>query len=166
MYRLILLSFFIPTFTGCQSPLKKTNESVGDISFESSMDKRDFILCDSNNIKQYHNNQKGLEYEGEKIAIVEEFRRNYIPVKCTNCDGLIRIRFIVNCKGETDRFRLISMNEKYENKNFNSEITEQLLTICKGLNGWIPKKIDEREIDYYQYLIFKIKDGKIVEIMP
>jgi hypothetical protein len=170
MYRNFLLILLIPFLVGCQNSIKNltttTTKSVGDIAYDNTTDKKDFILCDSNNIKQYHNNQKGLEYKGEKIAIVEEFSQNYVPVKCSNCDGLIRIRFIVNCKGETDRFRVISMNEKYEKIAFNSKVTQQLLAICKSLKGWIPKKIEGKEIDYYQYLIFKINDGQIIEIMP
>lgn len=168
MRKLFFLLFLVPILGGCQNLSQKSTylKSVGDISYDSAIDKKDFILCDANNIKQYHNNHQGLEYKGEKIAIMEEFNKKYIPVNDKNCNGLVRVRFLVNCKGETDRFRAISMNEEYKETTFDSKIIEQLLTISKSLNGWIPKIMEGKEIDYYQYLIFKMKDGQIIEILP
>ena len=72
-----------------------------------------------------------------------------------NETGLIRINFVVNCKGKTDRFRLISMNENYEEKVFVPSITEQLMSITKNLKGWKEKKY--KGVDYYQYLIFNLE---------
>ncbi len=73
---------------------------------------------------------------------------------------------MVNCQGETDRFRLISADENYNEKTFAKSITDQLLDIAKSLNGWKVKKMKEKDIDYYQYLIFKIENGQLKEILP
>ena len=77
-----------------------------------------FELCNKNHIYQYFNNSGGLEYEGEKLEIEKVFKENYKSEKINNETGLIRINFIVNCKGKTDRFRLISMDENYNEKLF------------------------------------------------
>ena len=63
------------------------------------------------------------------------------------------------------------MDEKYQEKVFDKLITNQLLLISKSLKGWIPKNFTSKtnevfNYDYYQYLIFKIKDGQITEILP
>jgi hypothetical protein len=58
------------------------------------------------------------------------------------------------------------MNENYEEKVFDKSITEQLMSISKYLKGWKGKKYREKEIDYYQYLIFKIENGQLKEILP
>ena len=80
---------------------------------------------------------------------------------------MIRIRFVVNCEGKTGRFRLMASDLKYQPKKFDKKITSQLMEISKNLTGWLPKKTDKGKlIDYYQYLIFKIKDGKIKRILP
>ena len=139
---------------------------VGDIEFNSETDKKDFELCNSKHIFQYFNNSGGLEYEGEKLAIEKEFTEKYKSEIIKNETGLIRINFVVNCKGKTDRFRLISMNENYEEKVFDKSITDKLLSIAKNLKGWKGKRIREKEIDYYQYLIFKIENGQLKEILP
>ena len=100
------------------------------------------------------------------MKIEKVFKENYKSEKIINETGLIRINFIVNCKGKTDRFRVISMDENYNEKVFLKSITDQLLAITKNLNGWKAKKIKERDIDYYQYLIFKIENGQLKEILP
>ena len=61
---------------------------------------------------------------------------------------------------------MIGMDESYQPMQFNAAITDQLLTITKQLDGWIPKSDGGKEVDYYQYLIFKINHGEITEIMP
>jgi len=40
------------------------------------------------------------------------------------------------------------------------------MRITKSLSGWKILPNDEAPTDYYQYLIFKIKNGEIIEIMP
>jgi hypothetical protein len=139
---------------------------VGDIEFNSEIDTKDFELCNSKHIYQYFNMGDGLVYEGEKRAIEKEFAEKYKSEIIKNETGLIRINFVVNCKGKTDRFRLISMDENFKEKVFATSITEQLMSITKNLKGWKGKKYKEREIDYYQYLIFKIENGQLKEILP
>lgn len=165
---LIPLSFFSFTVF-CQEQKSNTSlypSSIGNIEFDSNLDKKDFQLCFPNYNFQYFNDSNGLLFLGDKIAIEKEFREKYKSENYKKESGLIRIRFIVNCKGETDRFRIIGMDENYQEKMFNESITQQLLQISKGLKGWKVKKSRNYDVDYYQYLIFKIKDGQIIEILP
>ncbi|WKK77896.1 hypothetical protein QYS49_12945 [Marivirga salinae] len=142
---------------------------VGDISFDEKTDDPDFQLCyEEKYIRQYFNFSKGVQYKGEKPAIIRHFKENYKPVQ-SDQSGLLRIRFIVNCKGETDRFRLMGMNDEYQPMKFDSEISNQLLALTKKMEGWLPVEMDQMDnmtLDYYQYLIFKIHNGEIIEIMP
>jgi len=79
---------------------------------------------------------------------------------------LIRIRFIVNCAGDTGRFRILGMDKDYKQKEFSPSITDQILSITKSLTGWKTKTSNGETYDYYQYLIFKIDKGQIKEILP
>ncbi|MBK9631436.1 MAG: hypothetical protein IPO62_10295 [Saprospiraceae bacterium] len=158
----------IPLMGYCQTEKQNSKylKSVGDIAFDSLMDQKEFFLCNEKDIMQYHNNSRGLEYRGEKLAIIESFEKKYVPIPDSSQNGLIRVRFVVNCKGQTDRFRIIAMDEDYQTKKFDERITQQILDICKSLDGWLPKKKEDKEFDYYQYLIFKIQSGQITEILP
>lgn len=163
MKNLLYFLISLPTLMFSQS--SKWNY-IGNINFDEKTDRKDFNLCDENHIYQYFNDSKGFQYRGEKIAIEEEFQKkyNYENVKKENV--WVRIRFIVNCYGKSDRFRVLTANYNYEPIKIDENITNQLLEITKNLDGWIPKQIKNEKIDYYQYLIFKIKDGKIDEILP
>lgn len=169
MLKIVTFILLIPfiSFSQEENGIKSVYPNmVGDIAFNKETDKQNFELCFENHIFQYFNNSGGLEYEGEKLAIEKEFAEKYKSEIIENETGLIRIRFVVNCKGESDRFRLISMDENYNEKTFLKSITDQLLNISKNLKGWKTKKYKEKEIDYYQYLIFKIENGQLKEILP
>jgi hypothetical protein len=139
---------------------------IGDIEYDEKIDNPNFVLCDSNNIHQYFNDSKGFEFEGEKIALEKIFFEKYQSKNIESESGLIRIRFVVNCYGETSRFRLTSMDENYIQKKFEESITNQLVEITKELKGWKPKIYRGSKTDYYQYLIFKIDNGQLKEILP
>ena len=160
----LLLCFVVSLSSYCQESYP---DRTGDIEYDEKTDKSDFKLCYPEYIYQYFNTSKGMEYVGEKIALEKEIHEKYAPKNLKGESGLIRIRFIVNCKGETDRFRLISMDTDYHPKTFDKSITEQLIEITKSLKGWKPKLYEDSDyIDYYQYLIFKLKDGHITQILP
>lgn len=141
---------------------------IGDIEFNPETDNQDFELCNAEKIYQYFNLGDGLFYKGEKIALEKVFKDKYNPEIVKKESGLIRIRFIVNCKGETDRFRILGADENYEEKEFDKSITNQLIEITKELSGWAGAYNPEKQtgVDYYIYLIFKMKDGQIIKILP
>ncbi|MEM1325123.1 MAG: hypothetical protein AAGI23_04165 [Bacteroidota bacterium] len=167
----LLLGISLATCTRPQQTIESTENTylrwVGDIEFDAAMDNPDFELCtDDSQIKQYFNDSQGLEYEGEKYTLERTIRDQYDTQKAKKESGWLRIRFVVNCKGKTDRFRVIGADENYEARDFHKSITDQLLNIAKSLDGWLPKTIDGQQIDYYQYLVFKIEDGQLTEILP
>ncbi len=159
---------FILLMAGCtkENDDPKYLRWVGDITFDAALDDPAFELCRGElRVKQYFNFSQGLQYEGEKRAIVKVFQQQYQSIE-NDQSGWIRIRFIVNCKGETDRFRLMGADQNYDPMNFDKRITEQLLAITRSLNGWKILPNEEKPWDYYQYLIFKIENGQLKEILP
>ncbi|MBK7232081.1 MAG: hypothetical protein IPH93_07410 [Saprospiraceae bacterium] len=140
---------------------------VDDISTDSKLDDPDFKICNQEDqIIQYFNNGQGMEYIGGKYKLDSFFYSNYKFVLNSKESGLIRIRFVVNCKGGTGRFRMIASDNQYKEKVFDPAISQQLISISKKLDGWIPKQWKNTNVDYYQYLIFKIENGKLVQILP
>ena len=140
---------------------------VGDIEHNKKIDQSDFKICHGDEqILQYFNLGEGPLYPEEKSTILETFESKYKPVKATGEDGFIRIRFVVNCEGKAGRFRILQADYDYNEMEFDKSITAQLLEIIKEIDTW--KKIYRYEIpvDYYFYLLFKINDGQITEILP
>lgn len=144
----------------------KTYRHIGDIAFDPAVDDPDFKVCYQDKIFQYFNNGSGAEYLNEKIELDEYFSANYKPVEIFEESGMIRIRFVVNCEGKADRFRMISSDPDYKEKVFDEKITSQLLQLTQSISNWPIKKYNKGDGDYYMYLVFKIKDGHLIEIMP
>lgn len=139
---------------------------VGDIAFDSEHDDVDFKICNENQIAQYYNFGKGLQYTGEKPKINEHFFSLFKASADAEESGFVTIRFIVNCHGKTGRFRMEGMDNDFHEKSFSKETTTQLLNLTRKLDGWIVPQHDGRSFDYYQYLTFKIEGGRLIEIMP
>lgn len=140
-------------------------ENVGDITFDKNLDDPNFKVCNEKQVPQYYNFGKGLQYNGEKPKIIEHFK-SFKELNGSGDTGFITIRFIVNCEGKTGRFRVQEMDNNYNSKSFHKEIRDQLLTLTESLEGWIIGSDQGHVFDYYQYLTFKIHDGKLIEIMP
>ena len=145
---------------------QKQLPNVGDIAFDPAVDDPGFRICYEPEIFQYYNFGKGLQYEGEKIKIVQHFQNNYKSKEFGSVQGFITIRFIVNCEGKTGRFRIQEMDNHYNAAVFPKALTDQLLELTKMLEGWTPAAYEGTKMDYYQYLTFKIENGDIKEIMP
>lgn len=163
----------------CQNLPVSTSEPtylrwVGDILQDPKQDDANFSIChDENQVVQYFNTSQGIQYENEKQALKKIIRQKYQPISKDGESGWIRIRFVVNCKGEAGRFRVLEADENYQPKKFDDKITNQLLEITKSLDGWQTvfysnrgDKLDGVPQDYYMYLIFKLKNGQLTEILP
>jgi len=164
-YLSFLAILLIPLFAKSQSQKIATPGNVGDIAFDSLTDKRDFYLCHPENIFQYYN--FGTTYKGEKYTLRKTLIKKFIYQKeYKKVSGYVVIRFVVNCKGETDRFRVSQIDQNYNPAEFDAGLVEQLLRLTKELKDWIPGKRDGVPIDSYVYLNFIIKNGKLVDVGP
>ncbi len=159
--------FLLFSFFACSpSSHHETNypEDVGDIAFDSKTDDPSFKTCHER-VYQYYNFGKGFEYKGEKPALEEHFKK-LKQTEYKGDDGYITIRFIVNCEGKTGRFRIQEMSTDYTERSFNKELVTRCLELTKQLDGWIIKEHNSQQMDYYQYLTFKIEEGRLTEILP
>jgi hypothetical protein len=141
-------------------------ENVGDISFNPKLDDPSFKICNEKYVFQYYNFSKGLQYKGEKVKIDQFFREHFTYKKMAGETGSLTIRFIVNCEGKTGLFRVQEMDSHYNAKKFNAELRDQLLLLTRQLDGWVAAQWQGKKVDYYQYLTFRLIDGKLIEIMP
>jgi hypothetical protein len=164
MTRLILLFTGLLLWNSNSLPAQETRW-IDDIVADSLQDGVAFKLCTSDEqIIQYFNDGQGVQYIGGKAAIDSLFFATYQQVD-TDKSGMIRIRFVVNCSGESGRFRVLSADLDYQATEFPSTLISQLMQITKSMNGWQPKIWKETKIDYYQNLIFIIHQGALSNII-
>lgn len=110
---------------------------------------------------------KGTDLPNGNYQVWKEVRQHYQKPGGNTENGLVRIRFIVNCQGETGQFETLELDENYQLKTFHPEIPGQLLRICQSLQGWLPGKDDQGQpIDTYYFITFRIRNGEVVDIFP
>ena len=174
---LITIPLLLLIFSSCQLEGQKGEEQVGekqeylrwvgDIEENAQIDELDFKACNGDDqIFQYFNLGQGPVYWEEKSSTLNTFKSKYKPVIKKGQSGFVRIRFVVNCEGKAGRFRLLQSDYNYQETKFDDRIITQLEDITRGIEKWQVLYKDEIPIDYYFYLIFKITDGEITEILP
>ncbi|MGG5209512.1 hypothetical protein ACQWU4_11240 [Chryseobacterium sp. MIQD13] len=163
------LALFSSVLISCQTE-KSTGKypaTVGDIEFDEKIDDPAFEKCTPEKLMsiQYYQGKKEFNYKGEKLAIIEKLQKENISSE-TKMNGYITVRFLVNCEGKTGLFRVQQMNTDQKETSPDKELGERLLRFTKSLDGWIPKEIKGFKAGYYQYLTYKIENGKVSEVLP
>ncbi|MBO9202174.1 MULTISPECIES: hypothetical protein [Niastella] len=139
--------------------------NTGDIAFNATLDDSTFSLCNPRTVFQYYNTDS--YYKQHKREIEHYFKSHYHPtIQTARETGYLTIRFIINCKGQTDRFRLYELNADYQPYQFDTGISSQLLKLTKELRGWQPAVYKNKIYDSYQYITFKLTKGAIECILP
>ncbi|HCA09003.1 MAG TPA: hypothetical protein DEO71_17660 [Chryseobacterium sp.] len=153
----------------CQTEksMSKYPLTVGDTEFDEKLDDPAFKRCTTEKLVnlQYYQGSKEFDYKGEKIAITEKLEKEKISSE-TKTNGYITVRFLVNCEGKTGLFRVQQMNAELKETVLDKELGDRLLRFTKSLDGWIPKEIKGFKVGYYQYLTYKIENGKVSEVLP
>ncbi|WP_407401348.1 hypothetical protein [Chryseobacterium sp.] len=169
MKHILFLLLFASVFMQCQTEKEMTSTysaQVGDIFFEEKIDDPKFKRCFEKDLGfQYYNDTKGFEFEGEKIAIIKQLEKLKLQGN-KESNGYITFRFLVNWEGKSGLFRAKSMNFNYIEENSDQILANQLLSFTKKLEGCKIKEYNGVKLDYYQYLTYKIEDGKVSEILP
>jgi hypothetical protein len=141
---------------------------VGNILQDSILDDPSFTLCFENYHTQYYSFDPGSAgFAGEKPAIEAYFRERFqFDPSAAKENGYITIRFVVNCKGQTGRFRVKEIGLDYKPRKFRGGLSAHLLELTQKMQGWKPGTYKNGQYDYYQYLTFTIENGKILRITP
>jgi len=144
-------------------PTKKYNDAVGDIPFQADLDDINFKLCDST--KVIHQ-RTGLSYEGGNETILQEYLDKFsFQSSYAEFTGYVVIRFLMNCKNETGRFRMQILADDFSLQDCPAEMRAELLSIAQGLKGWQHAPTKDANLDYSKYINIKITHGKVIEIL-
>jgi hypothetical protein len=166
VFCILNLLLFVNITLFSQSPTHGYPYNVGDIAFDSATDNPAFEIIDETKVLPY-NTGCGMMIEGERYRVIEYFTGNFKSKTVKGETGYIIIRFLVNHKGETDRFRMYEMNDSFQQMTFDKSISAEIFSLTKKLSGWKPvTDKNGKRYDYYQYLVFKMKNGLIENILP
>ncbi|MBD2716062.1 hypothetical protein KBK19_13545 [Microvirga sp. STR05] len=156
---------FTGTWAKADIPLPYNRRyQVGDILFDPAQDRADFALRPSGRIYQYYN--FNTTYSGGR----PELRRQLLaalrtPPAGTSGSGYLTVRFVVNFRGETDRFRVQELDSGYQPQAFAPPLVAWVLRACRDLHSWQPGRIDAETQDSYFYCTFIVREGSIQDVL-
>ena len=145
-------------------------QSVGDIPFDPKTDNPKFTLCKEDWVWQGYHLKTPMDETPKAVA--QEFKSKYkYRDEWKNESGLIRVRFLVNCQGQTDRFRALGMDDDLNEKNFNDNLVAHVIQLTREF-AWPARRAtpagvraQSQTVDYYHFVTFSVKNGKLVEII-
>lgn len=129
----------------------------------------DFQTCSNCFARRWREN--GIVRSDKRYELTQLFSSKYQPISQVGESGLIRVQFVINCEGEQGLFELRGFDETYCPKTFDSRITGQLLAICRdqaiaALSLRKPDNADDWVQDSAVSLTFRLKDGRLTDILP
>jgi len=138
-------------------------QNVGDIAFDASTDDPKFQLCNPNWVLQGY--QLKTKMDETSLIVAKEFTTKFqSKEEWKNESGLIRIRFIVNCSGVADRFRLLELDPDLKERQFNKDLSAQVLRIAKGI-PWPVRRAHQQTVDYYHHVSVWITNGRLTDVV-
>ena len=138
-------------------------QNVGDIAFDARTDDPKFQLCNPKWVLQGY--QLKTKMDETSLTVAREFKTKFQSKDAwKNESGLIRIRFIVNCSGVADRFRLLELGPDLEERKFSDDLSAHVLNIAKGIQ-WPARRAYQQTVDYYHYFSVRITNGQLVDIV-
>ena len=124
-----------------------------------------FSFCSAGSVTQYY--RSGAHHGGRTPALKRFFAEHYAPPKgVTGQDGYIRIRFVINCEGKTGLFEMLESDFDYQPKKFHPGVAQQLFELTRLIDDWDPGVCGEKRCDSSMFITFKLKEGRIEELLP
>jgi hypothetical protein len=127
-----------------------------------------FQVCNEDILGQYYYNGMGSHFKGGLNEVKQIFSQKVKTINKESDTGYVRIRFLINCEGETGRFSILEVDKDYEPKSFSHELVAQLFKITTTLSDWELEELPQtgKTYDNYRHLTFKIRNGKVLDILP
>jgi hypothetical protein len=160
---IFLILLLLPFLIRCSSVKEKQTQyenQIGDTRFNSDLDNPNFRFCDSSNV--LHKRAFVRYKAGGIIAVYNDIKRGYqFKPSFKEYSGYFIIRFAVNCNDESGRFRIQTLDSRFNLSNPPKELENHILSIVKKMKGWIHPIYDNKDYDGYKFLTIKIVNGQI-----
>ncbi|NQY28470.1 MAG: hypothetical protein HRT69_03255 [Flavobacteriaceae bacterium] len=138
---------------------------IGYINPTTSVLNDGFTLCDDEKIFGKHHGSPEFSFKTNKKNFRESVLASYNFSKYSD-SGYLNFRFLVNCEGKAGRFEINELNLDLEKVDLNDDMVEELLTLTSDEKHWNIFYTKELPRNYYMYILYRIEDGKITEILP
>ena len=104
-------------------------------------------------------------FRGSKSTFKKYILENFNTTDNSD-NGFLNLRFIINCKGEVGRIEINELDIDYKPSKFSPNLVKQIVELSSRKENWNISNIKGEQLDSYMYLIYKIENGEISEILP
>lgn len=125
--------------------------------------KKEFSVCLDSHPKEYYATDPDYKYTKGNNYILSKIGKN---APLTKGNGYITIHFTINCAKEIGRFGVEQMDRLYKPATYNPDLIKHLIKEIALLKDWPDFVRNSNQHDTHAFLMFKIKDGKIVDLCP
>ncbi len=137
---------------------------VGYLSPENADFSKDFERCsDELPIGFYHSTAPHI-YNNGKPAFQAYILANFENEPYSD-NGYLNLRFLIDCEGDLGDLEVNELNTDLELTDLSDELVNDLVALAMRPENWASLKKKEPR-DMYMYLLFKLENGKVVEIIP
>lgn len=166
---IVLIGYRYYSFEGKYN-INKENypNQIGYIDTKNALYTSDFELCDEGGLIGHYSSSAPHIYKNSKYTFRNYIQQNYINKEYTD-NGYLNLRFHVNCHGNVGNLEVNQLNEDFEKMQMNKEMVEQLIALTIQENNWqVRYQPDDstKIFNQYMYLLYKIENGNVTEIMP
>lgn len=151
---------------------KYTNH-VGYIDPQEALFTENFELCESDDkgntflLGSYSSSDPAI-YRGTKYTFRNYILDNYSHEAFSDT-GLLNLRFHINCHGKTGNLIVNQLDTNYKKTNFHPELVAQLTELTMRNENWQVRAESDNTFskhNHYMYIIYKLENGAITEILP
>jgi hypothetical protein len=122
--------------------------------------------CKNYNVYFY---QVGGKYPESSFSLLNELQIFLQQInEIYSGSGYITFRFTVDCEGKImQKIQVMQTDEKYTKYHFDKALVNELFAFLKTLDKWKTAKTKDGEtFSYKAFITFKIKNGKVINIIP
>jgi len=154
-----------------------SSRDIKDISFvKDQISQEDFkeLVMNTSHYSNCFDGYQGEYYFGNNVTfkkgnefILDHINDNIPEIRLKS--GYIIIHFNINCSGDIGRFGLIQMNREFKEASYSKEIIKHLINKVSELKDFPSSYSQKNWLNYkdvHAFLMFKINEGKIVDICP
>lgn len=125
-----------------------------------------YTNCYDGHVGEYYHNTTDVTYRKGNEYLINKISKG---APMDEGDGYIIVQFNVNCQSKAGRPGLIMMDKSYQKRQFSLSLVSHILKEVMALTDW-PDTVSDYKNFYYEdahcFLMFKIENGKIVDLCP
>lgn len=140
---------------------------IGYIDQENTLLNDKYKLCGDGYIQRTYNGAALEAYTVNKKHFRDQLNTTFNNNEYTD-SGYLNFRFLVNCEGNAGWFEIIEMNLDLVEQKLNPKLVDELLKFTSNSKHWniLRYTKDNTPYNYYNYISYRIENGKITEIIP